>query len=49
MQSVFHVSPNMWSLIDLGSSVSLVYSIVVVTVSQGLFPTFFDTMRRVLV
>ena len=40
VQSVLHRSPNMWTLIGLGTSVAFVYS-VVATVAPQLFPATF--------
>ncbi len=48
MQSVIHRSPNMWTLIGLGTSAAFVYS-VVATVAPQLFPASFVAMGRVSV
>jgi Cu+-exporting ATPase len=48
LQSVLHRSPNMWTLIGLGTSAAFIYS-VVVTVAPGLFPESFMAMGRVSV
>jgi P-type Cu+ transporter len=48
VQSVLHASPNMWTLIGLGTSAAFVYS-VVATVAPGVFPASFVTMGRVSV
>ncbi|MFI4888909.1 MAG: heavy metal translocating P-type ATPase [Steroidobacterales bacterium] len=48
IQSVLHCSPNMWTLIGLGTSAAFIYS-VVATVAPGVFPTSFVTMGRVSV
>jgi Cu+-exporting ATPase len=45
-QSVINRSPNMWTLIGLGTSAAFVYS-VVATVAPGLFPASFVSMGRV--
>lgn len=45
-QSVIHRSPNMWTLICLGTGSAFVYS-VVATVAPGLFPASFLSMGRV--
>ena len=47
-QSVLHRSPNMWTLIGLGTSAAFVYS-VVATVVPGVFPASFVSMGRVSV
>jgi P-type Cu+ transporter len=47
-QSVIHRSPNMWTLIALGTGAAFVYS-VVATVAPGLFPASFLSMGRVAV
>lgn len=47
-QSVINRSPNMWTLIGLGTGAAYVYS-VVATVAPGLFPTSFVSMGRVAV
>lgn len=46
--SVIHRSPNMWTLIGLGTSAAFVYS-VVATIAPGLFPPSFASMGRVSV
>ena len=48
VKSVIHLSPNMWTLIGLGTSAAFVYS-VVATVAPGLFPASFVAMGRVSV
>ncbi len=48
VQSVLHRSPNMWTLIGLGTSAAFVYS-VVATVVPGVFPASFISMGRVSV
>jgi Cu+-exporting ATPase len=48
VQSVVNRSPNMWTLIGLGTSAAFVYS-VVATVAPGLFPASFMSMGRVSV
>ncbi|MGH6641022.1 MAG: heavy metal translocating P-type ATPase [Polaromonas sp.] len=47
-QSVLNRSPNMWTLIGLGTSAAFVYS-VVATVAPGIFPQAFVSMGRVAV
>ena len=47
-QSMVNRSPNMWTLISLGTSAAFVYS-VVATVAPGVFLTSFVSMRRVAV
>lgn len=47
-QSIIHRSPNMWSLISLGTGAAYVYS-VVATVAPGVFPASFVSMGRVAV
>ena len=47
-QSVVNRSPNMWTLIALGTGAAFVYS-VVATVAPGLFPDSFLSMGRVAV
>ncbi len=47
-ESVVHRSPNMWTLIGLGTGAAFVYS-VVATVAPGVFPDSFVTMGRVAV
>ncbi|MGH8517179.1 MAG: heavy metal-binding domain-containing protein, partial [Panacagrimonas sp.] len=48
VQSVLNRSPNMWTLIGLGTSAAFVYS-VAATVVPGLFPDAFLSMGRVAV
>jgi Cu+-exporting ATPase len=48
IQSVRNRSPNMWTLIGLGTSAAFVYS-VVATVAPGVFPASFVSMGRVSV
>jgi P-type Cu+ transporter len=48
VQSVVHRSPNMWTLIGLGTSAAFAYSIVA-TVAPGVFPASFQSMGRVAV
>ena len=48
VQSVLHASPNMWTLIGLGTSAAFAYS-VVATVAPGAFPGSFSAMGRVSV
>ncbi|MFH0129889.1 copper-transporting P-type ATPase [Variovorax sp. VaC1] len=48
VQSVVHRSPNMWTLIGLGTSAAFVYS-VVATLAPGVFPASFVSMGRVAV
>lgn len=48
VQSVRHHSPNMWTLIGLGTSAAFIYS-VFATVAPGLFPSSFISMGRVSV
>ncbi|MEO8307338.1 MAG: heavy metal translocating P-type ATPase [Pseudomonadota bacterium] len=47
-QSVIQRSPNMWTLISLGTGAAFVYS-VVATVAPGVFPDSFISMGRVAV
>jgi Cu+-exporting ATPase len=47
-QSVWHRSPNMWTLISLGTGSAFVYS-VVATVAPQVFPDSFVSMGRVSV
>ena len=47
-QSIVNRSPNMWTLISLGTGAAFVYS-VVATVAPGLFPPSFVAMGRVAV
>lgn len=48
VQSVLNRSPNMWTLIGLGTTAAFVYS-VVATVAPEIFPTSFMSMGRVSV
>ena len=48
VQSVVNRSPNMWTLIGLGTAAAFVYS-VVATVAPGVFPASFVSMGRVSV
>jgi Cu+-exporting ATPase len=48
VRSVLHRSPNMWTLIALGTSAAFLYS-VVATVAPGAFPASFVSMGRVSV
>ncbi len=48
VQSVVNRSPNMWTLIGLGTSAAFIYS-VVATVAPGVFPAAFVSMGRVAV
>ncbi len=47
-QSIVNRSPNMWTLIGLGTAAAFVYS-VVATVAPGVFPASFVAMGRVSV
>ncbi|MFP8833936.1 copper-transporting P-type ATPase [Hydrogenophaga sp. XSHU_21] len=47
-QSVINRSPNMWTLIGLGTGAAFVYS-VIATVAPGVFPSSFLSMGRVAV
>ena len=47
-QSVVNTSPNMWTLIGMGTGAAFVYS-VVATVAPGVFPPVFVSMGRVAV
>ena len=47
-QSVVNRSPNMWTLIGLGTGAAFLYS-VVATVAPGVFPSSFVSMGRVAV
>jgi Cu+-exporting ATPase len=47
-QSIVHRSPNMWTLIGLGTGAAFVYSVVATVVPQ-LFPDSFVSMGRVAV
>ncbi len=48
VQSVVHRSPNMWTLIGLGTGAAFLYS-VIATVAPGVFPDSFMSMGRVAV
>ncbi|OGO96136.1 MAG: copper-translocating P-type ATPase [Curvibacter sp. GWA2_64_110] len=48
VQSVTRRSPNMWTLIGLGTSAAFIYS-VVATLVPGVFPQTFQSMGRVAV
>ena len=48
VQSVVNRSPNMWTIIGLGTSAAFIYS-VVATVAPGVFPSAFVSMGRVAV
>ena len=48
VQSILNRSPNMWTLIGLGTAAAFIYS-VVATVAPGLFPASFVGMGRVSV
>ncbi|MEO5771198.1 MAG: heavy metal translocating P-type ATPase [Burkholderiaceae bacterium] len=48
VQSVVHRSPNMWTLIGLGTGAAFAYS-VVATLAPGMFPVSFQSMGRVSV
>ena len=48
VQSVRNASPNMWTLIGLGTSAAFLYS-VVATLAPGVFPASFQSMGRVSV
>jgi len=48
LQSIMNRSPNMWTLIGLGTGAAFLYS-VVATVAPGLFPASFVSMGRVSV
>ena len=47
-QSVLQRSPNLWTLIGLGTGAAFVYS-VVATLAPGVFPASFSSMGRVAV
>ena len=47
-QSIVHRSPNMWTLIGLGTGAAYLYS-VVATLAPGVFPESFRSMGRVAV
>jgi P-type Cu+ transporter len=46
LQSLIHCSPNMWTLIGLGTSAAFLYS-VIATLAPGVFPASFVVMGRV--
>jgi Cu+-exporting ATPase len=46
VQSLIHRSPNMWTLIGIGTSAAFLYS-VIATLAPGVFPTSFVVMGRV--
>jgi P-type Cu+ transporter len=46
VQSLIHRSPNMWTLIGLGTSAAFLYS-VIATLAPGVFPTSFVVMGEV--
>ncbi len=48
VQSIVHRSPNMWTLIGLGTSAAFIYS-VMATVAPQVFPASFMSMGRVSV
>jgi len=48
VQSLIHRSPNMWTLIGLGTSAAFIYS-VAATIAPGVFPASFQAMGRVAV
>lgn len=48
VQSIINRSPNMWTLIGLGTSAAFIYS-VVATVAPSVFPSSFISMGRVSV
>ena len=48
VESVRNRSPNMWTLIGLGTSAAFLYS-VVATIAPGVFPASFVSMGRVAV
>ena len=48
VQSILNRSPNMWTLIGLGTTAAFIYS-VVATVAPGVFPASFVEMGRVSV
>ncbi|MFP6847342.1 MAG: heavy metal translocating P-type ATPase [Pseudomonas sp.] len=48
VQSVLQRSPNMWTLISLGTGAAFIYS-VVATLAPGVFPASFISMGRVAV
>ena len=47
-QSIINLTPNMWTLIGLGTGAAFVYSLVA-TVAPGIFPDSFVSMGRVSV
>ena len=48
LQSIVHRSPNMWTLIGLGTGAAFVYS-VIATLAPQVFPASFQAMGRVAV
>jgi Cu+-exporting ATPase len=46
VQSMIHRSPNMWTLIGLGTSTAFLYSLIA-TLAPGVFPSSFVVMGRV--
>src|ERR1700722_6000131 len=46
LQSLIHRSPNMWTLIGLGTSAAFLYS-VIATLAPGVFPASFAVMGQV--
>jgi Cu+-exporting ATPase len=46
MQSILHRSPNMWTLIGLGTAAAFLYSLVA-TIAPGLFPQAFMAHGRI--
>lgn len=48
VQSIINRSPNMWTLIGLGTSAAFIYS-VIATLAPDIFPTSFMSMGRVSV
>jgi Cu+-exporting ATPase len=48
VQSIINRSPNMWTLIGLGTSAAFIYS-VIATLAPNIFPTSFMSMGRVSV
>jgi len=46
VQSLIHRSPNMWTLIGLGTSTAFLYSLIA-TLAPGVFPATFIVMGRV--
>ncbi len=45
-QSLIHASPNMWTLIGLGTAAAFIYSLIA-TLAPGAFPTSLTVMGRV--